>query len=348
MPRKGVECARDKQFARKRQPLRLGLRLHFQQAVKVFQRRGCAGAAAVKVGLVQKFRAATQNRLFGGGQAARQLLKQRKHKLAFRNDRVAVVAVLLVHIQRVDVRVGCGGDLNDFAAEGTGQVTELTFGIKDENIILGRQRDLHDFLFCRHGLAGTGNTQAERIAVEQKPPIRHDSVFAHSVLPVVNAARLHDLLRAERNQHGGAFGRQCAQRLDAPHTVGQHGVQPVALLPAQRRKLTQMLAPDREQRFGVAVELALAVGQMHQRDKAKHHALVAGGQIVQHFFGFLALQFHVIWDRGGKVVVGVLAALPVGGVRFHTQQRILQLTGGLVGRHGQDVDGQHQVAVKVA
>ena len=109
-----------------------------------------------------------------------------------------------------------------------------------------------------------------------------------------------------------------------------------------------MLAPDREQRFGVAVELALAVGQMHQRDKAKHHALVAGGQIVQHFFGFLALQFHVIWDRGGKVVVGVLAALPVGGVRFHTQQRILQLTGGLVGRHGQDVDGQHQVAVKVA
>ena len=45
--------------------LRLGLRLHFQQAVKVFQRRGCAGVAAVKVGLVQKFRAATQNRLFG-------------------------------------------------------------------------------------------------------------------------------------------------------------------------------------------------------------------------------------------------------------------------------------------
>ena len=41
-------------------------------------------------------------------------------------------------------------------------------------------------------------------------------------------------------------------------------------------------------------------------------------------------------------------ALPVGGVRFHTQQRILQLTGGLVGRHGQDVDGQHQIAVKVA
>ena len=61
-----------------------------------------------------------------------------------------------------------------------------------------------------------------------------------------------------------------------------------------------------------------------------------------------ALEFHVIGNRSGKIVVGVLTALPVGDVRLHAQQRALQLAGGFVCRHRQNVDGQHQVAVKVA
>jgi len=136
--------------------------------------------------------------------------------------------------------------------------------------------------------------------------------------------------------------------LNFPQTVRQHRVQSVLLLPAQRGKLAQVLTRRRVERFGVAVELFLAVSQMHQRHQPEHHALVAGSQIVQHFLGFLALQLHVIRNRGGKIVVGVLAALPVSHICFHAQQRALQLAGGFVCRHRQDVDGQHQVAVKVA
>ena len=109
-----------------------------------------------------------------------------------------------------------------------------------------------------------------------------------------------------------------------------------------------MLACCGKQRFGVTVKLLFAVSQMHQRHKTEHHSLVAGGQVVQHFLGFLALQFHIIGNGRGKIVVGVLAALPVGDIRLHAQQCTLQLAGSFVRWYRQDVDGQHQIAVKVA
>ena len=87
---------------------------------------------------------------------------------------------------------------------------------------------------------------------------------------------------------------------------------------------------------------------MHQRHQPEHHPLVAGRQVVEHLLGFLALQLHVVGNGRGKIVVGVLAALPVGNVRFHAQQCALQLAGGLIRRHRQDIDGQHQIAVKIA
>ena len=109
-----------------------------------------------------------------------------------------------------------------------------------------------------------------------------------------------------------------------------------------------MLTRRGVERFGVAVELLFAVSQMHQRHQPEHHPLVAGGQIIEHLLGFLALEFHIVRNCRGKIVVGVLAALPVGDIRFHAQQCTLQLAGGLIRRHRQDVNGQHQIAVKVA
>ena len=127
--------------------------------------------------------------------------------------------------------------------------------------------------------------------------------------------------------------------MDFPQTIRQHRVQPIFLLPAQRGKLAQVLARRGVERFGVAVELLLIVRQMHKRHQPEHHSLVAGRQIVEHFFGFLALEFHIVGNRRSKIVVGVLAALPVGDVRLHAQQGALQLAGGFVRWHRQDIDG---------
>ena len=73
---------------------------------------------------------------------------------------------------------------------------------------------MNDLFLGAHTLAGAGNAQAEAVAVEQQPSIRYDHVLADGVLPVVQTVRLHDFLRAERNQHSGAFGGECAQGLD--------------------------------------------------------------------------------------------------------------------------------------
>ena len=78
-----------------------------------------------------------------------------------------------------------------------------------------------------------------------------------------------------------------------------------------------MLARRGVERFGVAVKLLLIVRQMHQRHQPEHHPLVAGGQVVQHLLCFLALQLHVVRNRRGKIVVGILAALPIGDIRFY-------------------------------
>ena len=350
MPGKGVQCAGNEQFGRQRQPLRFGFRLHLEQTVKVLQRGRRALVTVADVGQIDLLGAATEDGLFFRGHHAvtDELLKQRQHELRLADDGIALVTIGTIHIQRVDVGVGCGRDADDFTTKGFGQIAELRLRVENEDVILGGKRDLHDFFLGAHALTGAGHAQTEAVAVEQQAAIRHDHVLADGVLPIVQTVRLHDFLCAERNQHGGAFGGKGSQGLDFPQTVRQHRVQPVLLLPAQRGKLAQVLARRGVERFGVAVELLFAVRQMHQCHQPEHHPLVAGRQIVQHFFGFLALEFHIVGNGRGKIVVGVLAALPVGDIRFYAQQCALQLTGGLVCRHRQDIDGQHQVAVKVA
>ena len=292
MPGKGVQCAGNEQLGRKRQPLRFGFRLHLEQTVKVLQRGRRAFVAVADVGQVHLLGAATKDGLFFRRHHAvtDELLEQRQHKLRLADDGVALIAVGAVHVQRVDVGVGRGRDADDFTAKGFGQIAELGLWVENEDVILGGERDLHDFFLGAHTLAGTRNAQTEAVAVEQQAAIRHDHVLADGVLPVVQTIRLHDFLRAKRNQHGGAFGGERAQGLDFPQPIGQHRVQSVFLLPAQRGKLAQVLTRRGVERFGIAVELLFAVSQMHQRHQPEHHSLVAGGQVVQHFFGFLALE----------------------------------------------------------
>ena len=303
-----------------------------EQTVKVLQRGRRAFVAVADVGQVHLLGAATEDGLFFRGHHAvtDELLEQRQHKLRLADDRIALVTVGTVHIQRVDVGVGRGRDADDFTAKGFGQIAELRLRVENENVILGGKRDLHDFFLGAHALAGTGHAQTKTVAVQQQAAIRYDHVLADGVLPIVQTVRLHDFLRPERNQHGGAFGGKGSQGLDFAQPIRQHRVQPIFLLPAQRGKLAQVLACRGVERFGVAVELLLIVRQMHQCHQPEHHPLVAGRQIVQHLLGFLALQLHVVRNRRGKIVVGVLAALPVGNVRFHAQQCALQLAGGFV------------------
>ena len=167
------------------------------------------------------------------------------------------------------------------------------------------------------------------------------------VLAEVDAALVHDLLHLEGDEHSKALRRQRPEGVNAPRSDGQHRIKPVILLVLQHGKLTHVLAGNSQHGLGVALELLLRFcGENHGED-AKHHALVAGGEIVQKLLGLPALEFHVVGDHGGKVIVGVLTALPVGDVRLHTQQTGFHLADCLVGRDGDDVDGEHHVPAQI-
>lgn len=124
-------------------------------------------------------------------------------------------------------------------------------------------------------------------------------------------------------------------------------IQPVKLLEFQHRKLAHMLPRNRLHRFRIAVKLFLAVGGNRHGQQGEHHALVAGRQVIEKFFGFLALQFHVVRDNGGEIVVGVLTALPVGDIRLHAEQTVFHLPHRFIGRNRYNVNRQHHIAVKI-
>ena len=118
------------------------------------------------------------------------------------------------------------------------------------------------------------------MSVEHRIAVADDKIAGHSVDAVVQATGVHDLLRLEGQQHGGALRGQRPHSVNAPQAVGQHRVQRVLLLVLHGSKLTAMGTANGGQCLRVLLQLLLAVGKVSQRDQRVHHPLVAGGEVV--------------------------------------------------------------------
>lgn len=216
------------------------------------------------------------------------------------------------------------GHRSFFPAQGFHQRAKLALRVTHEDFVLGviwMEHEEGDQFLHRKGFASAGNSQVKRGLVEQVRLIAHDEVMGDGVLPKVNAALVLNLLYLKGDEHRQTFGGESAERIDFPRPDGQGRVQPVKLLEFQHRKLAHVLSCHGKHRLGIAVKLLLGVGGDGQGNHRKHHALVAGGEVVQELLALLALQFHVIGHYCGKVVVSVLATLPVGDVGFHPSRR---------------------------
>ena len=347
---KGVEAAGDEELGGKGKPPGLRLRLLQEGMVQILQGGHLALVVVGHVLPVHVVGAAVQDGfLFGRNTSgAHQLFEQGEDELGFLNQRVALIPVCFVHVQGIDVGIGRGRHPDHLAAQRFCQEAEFGFGVQDEDIVIGGQGDADDLLLGGEGFAGAADAQTKAVPVEEFAAVRHDHVLGNSVLPVVDAAALEDLLSAEGNQHRSALCGQGTQSMDLPQAIGQNGIQAIFLLPAQRAHLAQMLSGHSEDGFGIRVQLLLGVGQMHQRHQAEHHPLVSVGEVVQHLLGFLPLLLHVVGQHSGEVVGGVLFPLPVGRIGLHTQQLVLDLPHRLVGGNRQDVDRQHEAAIHVA
>jgi len=176
------------------------------------------------------------------------------------------------------------GDFNDFAVQRPRNGRVFAFGIDDDNVVVGGQRDVCDGIFHCHGFARTGHAEIERMGRDQPLAVTNQEIFGNGVDAVIQAAGVLDLLRPERHEDGAALRRERPQSMDASQAIRQDGVQAVLLLVAQDRKSTQFLLCDGLQRLRVRVKLLQAVRDMNERHAGKHEPLVAGGQIFQQVF----------------------------------------------------------------
>ena len=280
------------------------------------------------------------------------LLDEGHDKLALFHDGV-LLTVALHHIHGVEaVLAACHqmGHRCFLPAQGFDECAKFSLRVANQDVVICVIRVEHeerDQLLGAEGLARAGDAQQEGRLVQKVRLVAHDEVVGNGVLSKVNAALILDLLYLEGNKHGQRFRSKSAKRIDFPHPDGQGGVQAIKLLELEHRKLAHVLSRHREHRFGVAVKLLFGVGGNGQRDDGEHHPLVAGGEVVQKLLALFALQFHIIGHHGREVVVGVLAALPVGDVGLHTQQAVFHLPHSLIRGNRHNVDGEHQIAVEI-
>ncbi len=238
-------------------------------------------------------------------------------------------------------------DCADVLAHRLHQRRKLPLRVADQNIIVGVEHEEGDQLLGVEGLTGAGNAQQKGRLIEQVFLVAHDKVVADGVLPEIDTALVHNLLHLKGNEHRKALGGQRPKGVDTPGADGQYRVEAIELLILQHRKLAHMFPGNGQHRLRVGVKLFQCFGGQHHRNNAQHHALVAGSEIVQKLLCLLALQLHIIGDHGREVVVGVLAALPVGDVRFHPQQPVFHLAHSLVRRNRNNVDGEHHIPAHI-
>ena len=234
-----------------------------------------------------------------------------------------------------------------FLAQSRRQRPKFVFRVADQYIIGSVENKKSDQFLSAERFARTGHAQQERRLVQKICLIAHDEVVRDGVLSEVNAALVLHFLHLKGHEHRKAFGGEGTERIDSPCADGENGVQPVELLKFQHGKLTHMLSRHGEHRFGVAVKLLFVVGGNDHRNDRQHHPLISCGQVVQKFLALFALEFHIIGDDGGEIVVGVLPALPVGDVGFDAEQTVFHLPHGLVGGDRHNIDRQHHISVEV-
>ncbi|WP_426096370.1 hypothetical protein, partial [Escherichia coli] len=82
--------------------------------------------------------------------------------------------------------------------------------------------------------------------------------------------------------------------------------------------------------FRIAVQFFHAGRGVGHGHAAQKHPLVARGQVIKKFLGFLALQFHIVRDRAREILVGLLALVVARDVCFHLVQLQRRLFDSLV------------------
>ena len=296
VPCEGIQAALGEQFQRQCNLPGLLFRLLQKLLMEVGQRRRIAGIVAGNVALIDRRNTAVNQGFLSCGQPTTTNchFTQRQDEFGFQQYRIFLIAVIAGNVHGVDMMPGGCRDADHLAAHSLRNHCVLALRVDDDNIVIGAGGDGYDLLLGEEGLARTGYAHKKSVAVEQALSVYGDQVLGDDVPAVANAAGSEHLLGIEGHEDGSGFGGHGAQGIGSANTIGKRRVQAVRLLITQRRHLAKMLPTHRHERFRIAVQFLLGIGHMYQRHRNQHHALVAGGQVLQELLGFFLLKLHLI------------------------------------------------------
>ena len=142
----------------------VGLRdvLGGQGGVEVGEDRHLLRAGVCQIGPVDYLHGPVDHRLFDRLQtvlAAHHQLTERQHEVAFQRQRVFVLAVIQVDVQRIYIVPAGGGQLDNLPMKPLYQGKILRLRVTDKNIVRRGEEHADDLGLAGHGLAAAGRTQ---------------------------------------------------------------------------------------------------------------------------------------------------------------------------------------------
>ena len=100
----------------------------------------------------------------------------------------------------------CGGDFNDLSVQALHQRPVFSFGVADDDVIVGNEEHVGDLPLRRKALAASGRTKDEAVGVLETLAIYHDEVVRQRVQPAVQSflTVLKQLLRGKGDKNSDA------------------------------------------------------------------------------------------------------------------------------------------------
>ena len=159
---KDVEAAGHIEVKGLRHPVGLRDVLGGQGGVEVGEDGHFLRAGVCQVGPVDHLHGPVDHRLFDRLQtvlAAHHQLAERQHEVAFQRQRVFVLAVIQVDVQRIYIVPAGGGQLDHLPVKPLDKGKILCLRVTDKNIVRGGEEHADDLGLAGHGLAAAGRTQ---------------------------------------------------------------------------------------------------------------------------------------------------------------------------------------------
>ena len=100
----------------------------------------------------------------------------------------------------------CWGNFDDLPVQTLHQRPVFSFGVADDNVVIGNEENVGDLPLRRKALAAAGSTKDEAVGVLQTLAVYHDEVVRQRVQPAVQGflAVLKQLLRGKGDKNSDA------------------------------------------------------------------------------------------------------------------------------------------------